>query len=236
MVDKNMLLVNTIEKFPCLYNTNFNDYSKKDITDKAWNEISSQTQLTVAECKEKWKNLRYGLLRSLKPHPDGTIKKKYYLHDEMEFVLPYIKYSKQFGTVTTSLDDDTDEEISKNIIENTESPQPQQYFELDYNQIEPPKKRARSSNYKSTQQKSLHFENPDNPRRLFLLSLLPEINELTEGQMKIFRRKILQLLDDIADSHNIFHSNEWQRKSSEEVDSNIHLIHSLNDEIKSENL
>ena len=38
----------------------------------------------------------------------------------------------------------------------------------------------------------------ENPRKMFLLSLLPEINDMTENQMKIFRRKVLQLIDEIS--------------------------------------
>lgn len=41
-----MLLVKTIEKFPCLYNSSLNEYLKKDITDKAWAEVANQTQLS----------------------------------------------------------------------------------------------------------------------------------------------------------------------------------------------
>lgn len=46
MCDKNLLLVATIEKYPCLYNHNLQDYMKKDITEKAWSEVSLQTSLT----------------------------------------------------------------------------------------------------------------------------------------------------------------------------------------------
>jgi hypothetical protein len=38
----------------------------------------------------------------------------------------------------------------------------------------------------------------DNPRKLFLLSLLPEINGMTESQMIIFRRKVLRLIDEVS--------------------------------------
>jgi hypothetical protein len=37
----------------------------------------------------------------------------------------------------------------------------------------------------------------DSPRKMFLLSLLPEINTMTENQMRVFRRKVLQLIDEI---------------------------------------
>lgn len=37
-------------------------------------------------------------------------------------------------------------------------------------------------------------------RKMFLLSLLPEINELNDQQMKIFKRKVLQLIDNVTSS------------------------------------
>jgi hypothetical protein len=39
----------------------------------------------------------------------------------------------------------------------------------------------------------------DNPRKMFLASLLPEINAMTENQMRVFRRKVLQLIDEISE-------------------------------------
>lgn len=37
-------------------------------------------------------------------------------------------------------------------------------------------------------------------KQAFLLSLLPEIEPLTDAQMKLFRRRVLQLIDDIIES------------------------------------
>jgi hypothetical protein len=39
----------------------------------------------------------------------------------------------------------------------------------------------------------------DNSRKMFLVSLLPEINAMTENQMRVFRRKVLQLIDEISE-------------------------------------
>lgn len=49
-------------------------------------------------------------------------------------------------------------------------------------------------------------EHPDrafleNARKMFLLSLLPEVNELTEYQFKIFKRKVLALIDEMESSN-----------------------------------
>lgn len=41
-----MQLVKAIEKFPCLYNYNLPEYLKKDISEKAWHDVASQTLLS----------------------------------------------------------------------------------------------------------------------------------------------------------------------------------------------
>ncbi|KAL4717409.1 hypothetical protein ACJJTC_017296 [Scirpophaga incertulas] len=197
MVDKNLLLVKAIERFPCLYNSNSVDYSRKEVTDVAWNEIADETKLTVTECKEKWKNLRYGFIRSLRPNRDGSAKKKYYLHYEMEFVLPFIKLiPKSNGYAQQQYECGSDDEI----IENTESRQSPHFFDIDmFQSSEPPKKRLKVNDSSKYMQNETYAK-VEEPRKLFLLSLLPEINELTEKQMKLFRRQILSLLDSIAET------------------------------------
>ncbi|XP_050300458.1 uncharacterized protein LOC126738981 [Anthonomus grandis grandis] len=92
--DNNLKIVIEVEKFPCLYNFKRSDYSRKDITEKAWHEISKETKFSDQECKERWKNIRSAFVRSLKPAPSGSSaksKKPYYLHDYLLFILPYIK-------------------------------------------------------------------------------------------------------------------------------------------------
>ncbi|XP_026750147.2 uncharacterized protein LOC113510811 [Galleria mellonella] len=236
MGDKNLVLVKTIERFPCLYNYNLSDYSKKELTDRAWNEVANETKLSVGECKEKWKNLRYGFIRSLKPNADGSVKKKYYLHDDMEFVLPFVKpLSKQFGLVQTPIENDTDDEYLDNQVESGQSPQ-QHYLESDMQQnLEPPRKKIRlqyENNAKILHQKHCPAERFDESRKMFLLSLLPEINELTESQMRAFRRKVLSLIDEIVDTPNLCDTNifQWAKEQHEEK----HRFG--NDQIKSEPL
>ncbi|XP_072399864.1 uncharacterized protein [Diabrotica undecimpunctata] len=87
-------LVQEVEKHPCLYNYTLNEYSRKDITEKAWNDIGRELNLTGTECKEKWKNLRAVFVRHMKSAPSGSSaksKKPYYLTDVMQFTLPYVK-------------------------------------------------------------------------------------------------------------------------------------------------
>ncbi|XP_059061561.1 uncharacterized protein LOC131854461 [Achroia grisella] len=236
MGDKNLVLVKSIEKFPCLYNYNLSDYSKKELTDRAWNEVANETKLTVGECKEKWKNLRYGFIRSLKPNADGSLKKKYYLHDDMEFVLPFVKaLSKQFGFVQAAVENDTDDEFVDNQLDHCgQSPQ-QHYFDSDMHQtLEPPKKKNRLHcdhiTTKNLHYKHLPTDRCDESRKMFLLSLLPEIKELTESQMRAFRRKVLSLIDEIVDTPNQCDTNifQWTKEPHDEKP----LLE--NDQIKSE--
>ncbi|CAG4961078.1 unnamed protein product [Colias eurytheme] len=51
-------------------------------------------QKNVADCQTRWRNIRNGFVRSLKPTPSGSStkqKKLYYLHEELQFVLPFVK-------------------------------------------------------------------------------------------------------------------------------------------------
>lgn len=48
-----------------------------------------------------------------------------------------------------------------------------------------------------TQKRKYSASETDNPRKMFLLSLLPEMEQMTDKQMSGFRRKVLALLDDI---------------------------------------
>lgn len=169
--------------------------------------------ILVTECKEKWKNLRYGLLRSLRLNPDGTVKKKYYLHDEMEFVLPFIKTSKH-ETIIHPMDE-TGLELSIIHEQDTDrSPVHPHYQELEI--TEPPKKKSRSNDtfIKKLQHNTAHnYDAYDDSRKMFLLSILPEVNTLTEMQMRIFRRKVLSLIDEITESPTQYDMCllEWQK-------------------------
>lgn len=119
----------------------------------------------------------------------------------MEFVLPYIRTSKQHETVLQPLDVDTDEEINLfNDHDKEHGPLQIQYQEIEI--PEPPKKKRGSDNLMRYLQQTSNnnSEYSDDSRKMFLLSLLPEVNTLSECQMRVFRRKILLLLDEIVES------------------------------------
>nr|CAI5836090.1 unnamed protein product [Callosobruchus analis] len=85
-------LVQLIETYELLYNSKLAEHSRKDLVEKAWEEIAYKVGKSVAECKEKWRNIRCSFLRSLKSGPKGSRQKKpYYLKDYLSFILPYLK-------------------------------------------------------------------------------------------------------------------------------------------------
>ncbi|XP_022117734.2 uncharacterized protein LOC110995070 [Pieris rapae] len=178
--------VRIIEQYPCLYNYTLAEYSRKDVTDQAWSEVSHLTNTSVPECQVKWRNIRNGFVRSLKSIPHGKQKKLYHLHDEMQFIVPFLKTLVPEKTNPKSDDEPVEIEVEPLRIE---------------------KPSATISNFKRRKIKKYKLERPDfswiknirneNPRKMFLLSLLPDVEKLTEEQMRKFRIKMLLLLEDI---------------------------------------
>ncbi|VEN60980.1 unnamed protein product [Callosobruchus maculatus] len=85
-------LVQQIEKYELLYNSKLAEHSRKDLVEQSWEEIAYKVGKTVAECKERWRNIRCSFLRSLKSGPKGSRPKKpYYLKEYLNFILPYLK-------------------------------------------------------------------------------------------------------------------------------------------------
>ncbi|XP_028157497.1 uncharacterized protein LOC114350773 [Ostrinia furnacalis] len=213
----NIALVRSIKGYPCLYDNTIPAYTKKEITDKAWIEVSNETGISAGECKEKWKNLRWGFIRSLRPNPDGTVKKRYYLHDDMDFVLPFVKLLQKHGHNIPTHDSDIEDEN----IESAENEG------IEYEVFDEHRARARLYDSKQTTEKNAQRKNGQSPqffeyrvqepqskrakiyesvpnhteeidyRKMFLFSLLPEINVLSESQMRDFRRKVFMLIDEI---------------------------------------
>lgn len=157
---------------------------------------------TVAECKKNWKHLRFGLSRSLKPTIDGSVRKKYYLHDEMVFVLPFLKLfpRKIGGYVAPAIESGDTDEDNTETLEKSQSPH-NTFFDLEVLQHKPPRKGI-SAEAVNNQLDNHTTERVECSRRMFLLSLLPEVNELTESQMRAFRRKVLYLIDEIMETPN----------------------------------
>lgn len=177
------------------------------------------------ECREKWKNLRSVFVRHLKFESN---KKPYYLSDAMKFTLPFIRTGGKRERKFPEISDEpqsahTISELSSDgSVQNTYNYEDEEgttvadvYFSShEIPQEDPPQNsvigsRKRKRNTQTDVEMSLKglmdakkesvSEDPQ-AKKMFLLSLLPEIEPLTGTQMRSFRREVLQLIDHIRGS------------------------------------
>ncbi|XP_045536493.1 uncharacterized protein LOC106710469 [Papilio machaon] len=167
------------------------------------------------QAKEKWKNLRSVFVRNLKPQPKGSKKKKYYLTDAMQFVKPYIKIA---GT-PSSLPDPDEQGDEYNEPQDPLSPASSpsrsstplsdstRRSSSDFSNQNYRRKKKKISEtdellnefMKSKNTKKDDDEKPtiNNANKMFLLSLLPDLNCMTPTQVRIFKRQVIDLMDNI---------------------------------------
>ncbi|XP_068203957.1 uncharacterized protein [Palaemon carinicauda] len=219
--------VEKIEKYSCLYDFSCAEYSRKDITEKAWSEVAKEMNWKVADCKDKWRNIRNGFVRSLRAKlPSGSgsrAKKPYYLHDELQFLMPYIKpnaHSAASSNVTLNSDHIQEEEEtelneneSEEPIHTDDSVNPQasssSQANLDSmasaNEKQSKKRRAVGDpvdktlmEYLRKKKENLDRRNPEeDARKMFLLSLLPDVNQLSDIGFRQFKIKSMLLVDEL---------------------------------------
>ncbi|CAG5037449.1 unnamed protein product [Parnassius apollo] len=159
-------------------------------------------------------NIRNGFVRSLKPKASesATTRKKHYLHDEMQFILPYVKkviHIEENGNLPNpelsplsqepASTKERDVDSNRNITEETNSEtlshveKPSSSFQKQKkNRIKPVNNEADKAFVDWLKTKK---PNEDDPRKMFLLSLLPDIQSLSDEQMSAFRIKVLILLE-----------------------------------------
>jgi hypothetical protein len=124
----------------------------------------------------------------------------------MSFILPYIKTNSVCDDMSGNVPNSPTQPEHEDVPSTTDFPElSKQQRKYAENEQTPPVKKQKiklCEPDKSTEcLQSRGMENTstnENPRQMFLLSLLPEINDMTENQMRIFRRKVLQLIDEIG--------------------------------------
>ncbi|CAG9767747.1 unnamed protein product [Ceutorhynchus assimilis] len=156
----------------------------------------------------------------------GGIKKDYYLNKYMQFLNPYTRIasrnhssrvssgkdqpstSEQAGQSLEIQQRDAYEDDSEDGFAYLTAKEDDQSADNDHNQPvinqnvrQQPNKRAihvseSFSEHAQSKKQKLSVD-PENPRRCFLLSLMPEVEELPEAQFKVFKRRALALLDEL---------------------------------------
>ncbi|XP_065074684.1 uncharacterized protein LOC135698567 [Ochlerotatus camptorhynchus] len=145
----NISFVKLVEQQPCLYDSTVEDYYRGYVQDKAWETIAQTigTNVTVKECKARWRNLRGRFTKHLKSHassnPAESSKRPYYLAEHLSYLLPFTKPKKsQAENDAPYLEDsisrflEIDSSISDQIIEGEEL-EPNEEIEFKYQFREP---------------------------------------------------------------------------------------------------
>ncbi|XP_037931440.1 uncharacterized protein LOC119666229 [Teleopsis dalmanni] len=92
-------IINAVKARECLWNVYNDDYSKRCKLERAWQDVSDEVGKAEHFCKEKWRNVRTGFIRSLQSNSNqrGVAdeqnsliigRKRFYLYDQIKFLLP----------------------------------------------------------------------------------------------------------------------------------------------------
>uniref|UniRef100_A0A2A4JF74 MADF domain-containing protein n=1 Tax=Heliothis virescens TaxID=7102 RepID=A0A2A4JF74_HELVI len=189
---QNIKFVLEVKKYPFLYNYKEVDYMRKDLTDAAWNEIGRKFKLSGPAAKDKWKNFRSVFVRHLKR--TGKRKKPYYLGKYMEFAIPFIKRPGPNNPL--EVDEDSIDEPPSPDPMTPATPEPSgTQRKQDTDEAQPQGDRDSSSYSKPAENSSSNGEY----NKMFLLSLLSDVNQMNTSQMRVFKRKVLGLIDSIME-------------------------------------
>ncbi|XP_074026464.1 uncharacterized protein, partial [Leptinotarsa decemlineata] len=188
--------------------------------------ISNIFLFSGAACKEKWKNLRSARHIRQKP-PSGSsaqAKKKYYLADHLDFLLPFTKSRQQKGSIPSPKNKNEETYISTQE-ESTEIEPPEVHDENDLNKDafeesstnEPLlvtesaliRNKSSTKNRKEegplekcaidyfTSKSRAQLEKTEDADLLFLKSLLPDLQRMTNAQKHEFKYKTMQVIGEI---------------------------------------
>ncbi|CAK1586399.1 unnamed protein product [Parnassius mnemosyne] len=183
-------LVQEIQKYPCLYNNNLPEYNRKDLTEEAWAEVAHNNNLTVSECKEKWRNIRCSFLRSMKP--SAKYKKPYYLTAYLQFVMPFMKSLNNLEIIEETQANETNTPTTEIIISAVKSEPEDDFEDLsdgEHTTMEIPVTKAETITDSS--------RGNNNALRYFLFSLLPEFETMSSEQIRLFKIKVMLLIDEL---------------------------------------
>lgn len=88
-------MVRLVKEYPCLYNYNLPEYSQREVVEDAWKKIAGKLKSDPKLVRDKWRNCRTVFLRRCKAEKQGgsANRSSYYLMDELNFLLDYVKIS-----------------------------------------------------------------------------------------------------------------------------------------------
>lgn len=176
----------------------------------------------MKECKETWRNLRIVFTRNIKHPPSGSKakKKSWPLLQSMMFLKSYVTAkgndlpgnlpsppSQSLEAVDDSAPVIESQGVEEPDVESEETGtgnEPINPPSQGTGSMRPPPKKKKKIQTNAADEIIMDYiqtksnASRDTPRKNFLLSLLPEVEEMTTRQFKIFRREIVSLIDRIG--------------------------------------
>lgn len=162
-------------------------------------------------CRERWKNIRTAYVRSLKPPKSGASqnsKKSYYLTEHLAFLQPYLKGGDTSGNLhiedTAVEESNTNQNDGSETFVEEEMPDAASSVQL----IEKPARKSSSQTHKKRKgkdqvdvafiewmkmKKSVNKTDQDAEQH-FLLSLLPDLKNLSLRRKRTFKIETMSLL------------------------------------------
>lgn len=190
--------------------------------------------ISVPECKEKWKNIRGSLLRSLKP--SEKTKKPYYLTSYLTFVMPFLKpltslelkediynTSNNMGSISkdnellihydaVKSEEDSESDLVTedryNEVQNDDLCQPESQFTRKRKMQSDNRSRKRRTEEPDSINQNVYSLTQDAPRtniesmHYFLMSLIQDFETMSDEQMRLFKIKVMLLINDIKSDHD----------------------------------
>ncbi|KAG1692587.1 hypothetical protein GQR58_007233 [Nymphon striatum] len=225
----NVNFVRVIESLKCLYDPTLPDYSSKETQDQAWSHVAEMFSATAIECKLRWKYLRGGLTRYIKKQKEkcgysAKVTKPFYLLEEMQFVLPYLKSRTRSSTSSRPHRNEDPDNIElyfdKFEVDSVHETSREDFEISDRTEASPtlreldpsPIKRIKTAQTSADDlfERSVPnyiCEDPveilENPDLHFFKSILPDMASLNPSQKRRFKVKVLQLLDEIANEETV---------------------------------
>ncbi|XP_004525096.1 uncharacterized protein LOC101455979 isoform X3 [Ceratitis capitata] len=220
----NIRFLQTVEKYPIIYDPKLKGRSYEikqwiQCADRAWNEIAKELNCDPLPLKKKWKYFRGIATSKVRQEKMGQKAPPYYLHDYIKFLYPFLQTTRrpiafnkrltkedvaanQFGTGhEQNVDGNADTEVMDEIDQDP------LYCDSDSDiasanssglLTDPEEKRKSvvtstcAGNADREQLTSIEYA-----RKQFLYSLLPDLNQMTNSQMRHFKYKVLELIDNI---------------------------------------
>ncbi|ALC44582.1 CG3919 [Drosophila busckii] len=86
----NAKICRLVENYPCMYDRSHAFYMRKSHIEYAWEEIATEMNDSVDNCKERFRNIRTSFARSINVQRRSNRVKPYYLSEELEFLRKHI--------------------------------------------------------------------------------------------------------------------------------------------------